>query len=47
MTGQARDEEEEDINCVHLLQHLNNHIDITNIQIKGFIFSRPPAMYDV
>ena len=35
------------LNCVHTLQHLNNHIDVINMQVKGLICSRPPAMYDV
>ena len=35
------------LSCVHTLQHLNNHIDVTKMQVKGLIFSRPPAMYDV
>ena len=34
---------------VHTLQHIYNNIDVTNIQFKGLIFSRPPAVavYDV
>ena len=33
--------------CVHTLQHLYHNIDVTNIQFKGLIFSRPPAVYDM
>ena len=28
------------------LQHLNNLIYVTDIQVKGLIFGRPPAKYD-
>ena len=35
------------LSCVHILQHINNNIDVIKIQIKGLIFSRPPAMHDV
>ena len=32
---------------VHTRQHLYNNINVTNIQFKELIFSRPPAVYDV